>query len=308
MKGCVDPETRDELQAAMDTLQANSPAQKPRVFELCKGTSIKFKEGDSRLYIVVPNGQSLTLQCAVEKTCTIDGGNTGRHEKGSREQVGSGGFIENSSFSKTGYYLTFIGITFQNFGVSNDGGVFKFFVGGAFYLSFLKCDFKENYSKFHGGAIMIEIDDGRFGLYMKDCNFKKNNADGFGGAIGIRNYEGAEEVWIRGSDFTQNWAKTSGGAIALVGERRKRYRKTFINECKFIDNKAWTDGGGIHINDSHPFKMKNSEFHRNTAGRHGQAYFAYDCNIEIDDVDVNYDTVVEFDNNFHKKIAVVKFA
>lgn len=294
LKGCVDPETRDELQQAIETFQLANVDKSPGTVTLCKNTRIKFKVGDPRIKVTIQNGKSFKLQCDDLGSCTIDGGNTGKHEKGSREQLGSGGFMEHISSTVQGQYLEFEGIKFTDFGVSNNGGVFHFFCDGVLYVKFYKCRFSNNYAKFNGGAIFFEAFTGRLIVYFKECYFYKNDADGFGGAVAIRNLEAEEESRIRDTTFDGNWAKGNGGGIAFAGPVDAGYRKSFWLHCTVKDNKAFNDGGGIWAHFLTPLDFYDVTFkNNNVAGRFGEAYYLSDCNTQFDEVDLNKQSIHE---------------
>jgi len=292
LKGCVDPGTRDELQAAIDVFESEYSGIdfNPRVLELCKDTKIKFKKGDPRIQVSIPDQRSFVLKCEEATSCTIDGGNTGRHDKEGREQIGSGGFMELISSFTAGISIMFEGIRFKNFGATNDGGVFKFFVDGTMYVSFLKCILANNYAKFHGGAIFVEAFNGRFALNLKDTDISHNEADGFGGGVAIRNWKNEEEVIVRDSHFSHNWAKGSGGAMIMEGAVKNKFRKLFMFNTRFKDNKASKRGGGLFLFLISPAKLINCDFDDNTADR-GEAYFALDTNLYLDNTDTNDDSV-----------------
>lgn len=293
LKGCVNPETRDELQGAIDMFELANPQSNPRALILCKGTKVQFVENDARIFISIPSGKSFLLKCESLEECIIDGGNTGRHEKGSREQVGSGGLMHLASFTSDGLFLYFEGIKFTNFGASNDGGVFHFYSEANLFISFYKCRFTKNYSKFHGGVIMIDGYEGKITLTIKDCEFVNNDCDASGGAIHIRQLECEEEIQIRDSHFNGNWAKGNGGAIAMSGIVYSSVRRLYVTNCDFHHNKAWERGGGLFLSYVSPFHMKNSKFNNNNAGTLGEAYFTNECNLNFYDNDFNDDTTFE---------------
>lgn len=221
----------------------------------------------------------------------MEGGSRGRHDEKSREQVGSGGFLEFGGFSSTGHHLHFEGIKFMNFGVSNDGGVMKFYVsGGALYLTFFKCRFTNNYAKFHGGAIYVDAEFGRLTVTLKDSEFNNNESDGYGGAMAVRNFETQEEIWVKGSHFTNNYAKTNGGGLLLAGSDLLQSKKAWFYDSTFRDNKAGINGGGLYMDKINPAKLKNIKFKDNKANRVGEAYFLFECNMKEDNVDFNDDS------------------
>jgi len=293
LKGCVNPETRDELQGAIDMFELANPSTNPRMLELCKGTKVQFVKNDARIFLSIPSGKSFLLKCESLETCVIDGGNTGRHEDNSREQVGSGGFLNMSSFTSDGLFLYFEGIKFTNFGASNDGGVFHFFNSASFHISFYKCRFTTNYSKFHGGVMLIDGYGGKLTLNIKDCDFVNNDCDASGGAIHLRNIETEEEFQLRDSHFNGNWAKGNGGAIALSGITYSSVKRLYVTNCDFHHNKANSRGGAIFASFVSPFHMKKSKFNNNIAGVHGEAYFVNECNLNFMDNDFNEDTTFE---------------
>jgi len=301
VKGCVDPETRDELQGTIDATEAAVPADVTRVLELCKGTKVQFKVGDDRIYINI-DGPSFILKCETLEDCTIDGGNTGRHVKGSREFDGEGGFMNGLAFSKVGSAFSVEGIMFQNFGVTYNGGVFSFVNTASLNLRFYKCKFKENYAKFDGGAIYFhKLDDVQIQVYFKSCYFSKNTADLYGGAIAFRIIDWGVEIEMRDTNFEHNMAKESGGAVVVSGPYFENHVKILIKDCHFKHNKAYKWAGGIYIHDVDVLRFKNTEFDKNVADSY-EAYVLVNINAKkADQLDLNKDTWKELCGSSSRK-------
>ena len=117
--GCVKPKTRDELQQSINTLLASRTpdADEPIELILCKNTNVEFEDGDPRIKIEFPEGQGFSMVCKFKQTCRIAGGFNGGT---GRDYLGKGGFLIFESFSHRGRIINFTGITFSNFGVTND--------------------------------------------------------------------------------------------------------------------------------------------------------------------------------------------
>jgi len=107
--------------------------------------------------------------------------------------------------------------------------------------TFSGCRFKDNESNGKGAAVYAESLDGN----LADCQFYDNDAGNDGGAISVGTLGGldrdgnAQDGQARRCTFDDNSTSASGGAIDLVAGAD-------IYECKFRNNMADDDGGGIY--------------------------------------------------------------
>jgi len=314
LKGCVDPETRTELQASIDALQAAIPSTNTRILTLCKDTKIKFSEHDDRNYIDI-DGKEFVLRCDSIETCIIDGGNTGRHAKGSREFVGDGGFLSLNPLVKNRSTLHIEGIKFTNFGVAYNGGVISIFTKGVFNLYLYKCRFTSNYAMFSGGAIFYHGDtDVNTETMIKNCVFKDNTAHLYGGGISFRSRRAQMYIKMRDTDFYGNYAKKNGGGFIVGGATKEQYKVLHMQDCNLKGNKVGLNGGGFFASCSkYSFStaciiyMKGNKFDRNIASQNGEAYFSYNNNIKLDDNDFNEDSVYEHNSANNRQAYVVYY-
>jgi len=295
LKGCVDPKSRDELQAAIDVLQAGVPSTSTRILKLCKDTTVNFGEYDDRIYIDV-NSKEFVMKCDVEETCLIDGGSIGRHENGSREFYGNGGFLSINANVKIRSTLHIEGIGFRNFDTQNFGGVIDVYVSGIFHLYLHKCTFFKNYAKYSGGAIHFsDNNDFNTEIYLKDCTFKSNTAELNGGAIAFRSKKGLMNIRMKDTDFYDNHAKQHGGGFIIGGQVTRKYRSFHLQDCEFKNNKGAVNGGGF-VSVCYEASgaacigvIKGGEFKKNIAGAYGEAFMTENHKMYFDDVDFNKD-------------------
>ncbi|MBI5764145.1 MAG: hypothetical protein HZA51_11525 [Planctomycetes bacterium] len=133
--------------------------------------------------------------------------------------------------------------------------------GAALYCSFncfpdiLECTFEGNGAKYAGAIYLSGLANAR----IIDCKFVRNATIHNGGAIYL---EAKARPTIQGCIFEANNA-ASGGAIAIANSLFDDIRPR-IEDCKFINNYAATNGGAITNANKWPFDILSCLF----AGNH----------------------------------------
>lgn len=297
--GCVRPKTRNELQQSINALlAARTPDEDvPIELVLCKDTNVEFEDGDPRINIQFPEGQSFSMRCKFKQTCRISGGYSGGT---GRNFLGKAGFLIFESFSHRGRIISFEGITFSNFGVTNDGGVFYFFSMGNLMVQFINCRFHRNQAGFSGGVAFIESANGEVELRIKHSHIKENKAGRYGGAFAIKSSLGTTHTLVSHSKFYGNEAKADGGAIAYGNTLGNHM--LVVQNSEFEENKAKRDGGALFLMLLNPVELSDSIFKNNKADVAGDAYFAIDSQIQIDDVDFHSDTTSSYARNKWRRL------
>jgi len=264
---CWEVNNVEDLQSAIDEQLSKDPLKEghPTVVSLCKGTKVLFRKGDkSIVFPELGRNLSFVLKCEESGTCVMDGGLL---QKDERLFVGFGGFaiVPISTGS-----LFIEGIVFQNFGVTEFGGVFYITLdSNTARVYFYKCVFFENIAKgIAGGAVWVA---GTKGLVrMEAVHFKGNKCpNGYGGAFV---HVGSMELQIEKGIFNHNEAKY-GGAIAYYGGNG--YARWLMNGIELQSNKASRDGGAIYYGHALA-EWENVRFKGNEAKFIGEAYFDFD--------------------------------
>jgi len=297
--GCVKPKTRDELQGSINILLASRTpdADQPIELILCKDTNVEFEDGDPRIKIEFPEGQGFSMKCKFKQSCRISGG---YHSGTGRDFLGKAGFLIFESFSHRGRIISFEGIKFSGFGVTNDGGVFYFFSMGNLMVQFINCRFHRNYAGFSGGVAFVESANGEVELRIKHSHIKENKAGRYGGAFAIKSSLGTTHTIISHSKFYGNEAKADGGAMAY-GNTLGNHMLT-IKNSEFEENKAKRDGGALFLMLLNPVEIEDSDFKNNKADVAGDAYLAIDSQVQIDNVDFHSDTTNSYARNRWRRL------
>jgi len=266
---CKNVKTPEELQEAIDKQVEKNPLEEghPTVVSLCKGTKVLFKKGDKPIeFPELGRNLSFVLKCEESGSCIMDGGIL---QKDERLFVGYGGF---ASINISTGSLFIEGIVFQNFGVTEHGGVFYIFLGSrSARIYFYECVFFESIAKgIAGGAVWVY---GGSGLCrMENVHFKGNKCpNGYGGAF---TFTGKIELQIEKGIFNHNEAKF-GGAIAYY----TAYARMYMNYVEMQHNKATRQGGAMFYGGALA-EWSNVRFKGNEANLVGEAYFEFaDSNL-----------------------------
>lgn len=148
---------------------------------------------------------------------------------------------------------TFINCTFNSNAAEDDGGAIYNRLGSPRYLN---CTFTGNSTGEDGGGMYNNNSD----PVITNCTFNENTGDN---GSGMYNYLGTP--MLADCVFVGNSATESGGAVCIAGSI-----STFLN-CKFKENTANRDGGGIFYDVGFPRKVNltNCVFSRNSARNGG---------------------------------------
>lgn len=143
--------------------------------------------------------------------------------------------------------------------IANNGGCIKTYATQTFITN---TEFINNTARQIGGAMML---DGSYGInYFTADNITcdHNNAE-YGGCIAVT-YD--TDMTITNSVFKNNIASSNlerhgGGALYITSE--SQFAFIYIDNCAFISNHAFGDGGAIELNYYIQMIIKNSEFVNN---------------------------------------------
>eukprot|EP01041_Mallomonas_annulata_P007548 gene7548-15465_t len=131
----------------------------------------------------------------------------------------------------------------------------------------------------YGGGFYIGA--GNDNIYIKNCNVHHNTVTGYG--AGIYSTGQTTNLFIWNNIFNNNIA-VYGGAIYLMYSNTL-IASTYIDGCNIFNNQAATSGygGGIFVQKSNIFHMKNTVISGNTAGYAGGLYIT----------GPNYDVIID---------------
>jgi hypothetical protein len=189
--------------------------------------------------IVVPNGQTLTIEAGVEV-------NFQAYYK----------FSINGNLQASGSANAMIVFTTDNLQTAWHGLRFNASSSGS-HLQFCKIEYGKtsgsSFPSMHGGAIMLNNSD----VIIEDCIFENNEAiaeeNGMGGAIYGLNTSSSTQI-LR-CTFIANHAYGEGGAIKLTGDDG-----ALIEDCIFKNNTVLYGGGGICLYGCHDTRINGSLF------------------------------------------------
>ena len=193
--------------------------------------------------------------------------------------VGGGGTLI------SGGSATFIGCVFESNTTSGDGAGMR--VTSSQPLTVIDCVFRNNTAagggKSNGGGL---YDGGNASVIALNCTFEGNYADNVGGGS-FHLHDGSEIV---GCLYQGNTAGNDGGGIynvsarnlfedcTLVGNQAIRGGGAFFSDedptlrrCRFLNNNALGDGGGLHTWDDTTVSVLECVFLGNTAVGYGGA-------------------------------------
>lgn len=131
----------------------------------------------------------------------------------------------------------------------------------------IRTNFNNNYTPGDGAAINVEGTHNTANWaysYARDCTFTANRADGTGGAV-----NGVDQIYV--CDFKNNSAGKNGGAAAnsYMGESSKYTINNCVKTCTFEGNTAGGKGGALY----NAVNIDNVKFINNTAKSDGGAYY-----------------------------------
>jgi predicted outer membrane repeat protein len=183
------------------------------------------------------------------------------------ENIEVGGAV----FARGGYNstLTIVDSYFENNRATIGGAVNSLLTN----LTVIRCGFFRNRSTNHGGAIYTDggASDGRPPVNPE--GFVKIHASVFrdnvgatqGGGAFLFVYEG--KILVTESIFENNICGNDFGRYGIGGGLRTGNGYTEINRCAFVNNQAYSQGGGLWIgeNDNFKAKVENSIFYQNKA-------------------------------------------
>jgi predicted outer membrane repeat protein len=158
--------------------------------------------------------------------------------------------------------------------------------GGAVYTyhggnpTFENCEFYEN-TAFYGGAVLDRA--GVNSIYT-DCTFTANYSLYKGGASFV---DYGSMATFESCLFQNNQAGSNGGAIYVIDRASQKipnetdyakidpswslmtdiFSSVLVQDCQFANNKAKLDGGVAFVYEGSKFKVENTVFIGNTAGR-----------------------------------------
>ena len=175
---------------------------------------------------------------------------------------------------------------FQENTAGRYGPAMQFFT--SVYVDIENSTFRNNFAYYGAGAIYVEND---ITLCIKGSYFINNTANRGGGAMiggltttlivtdsyfinntaitgagGAIDYFG--NITLRNTQFTNNTAGYRGGAIGKTTNENQTYIQ--MEDCSFLDNSAWLDGGAIFCLEC-ILKLTRSEFIRNHVKNSGGA-------------------------------------
>ena len=130
-----------------------------------------------------------------------------------------------------------------------------------------------------------------------NLTFINGNSPNYGGAI---HSELGGQIYVDSCNFFNNTAKINGGAIDIAGEQHNVKWQVFTNygflnatDCKFINNKAYHDGGALATYWGNSY-VYNSYFSQNYADRDGGS-------IRVGVYSTTFTENCTFDNNTAKE-------
>jgi predicted outer membrane repeat protein len=261
--------------------------------------------GNDNKNIIINHSLTLTGENFQDSTTSaiIDGENDGQFLKSMNGAVLK---IENITFQNAKTVNVLGGAIFTNEAIECSHCIFKnnhassVSGGGGMHIngssSLLRdCIFDNNTGSL-GGAI---YNDGVNDTIIKNCLFKNNVATDHGGAIdGVY----GQFTLIEDCNFTNNKEQASvstgikgGGAINCHEYNENINNLLTIRRCKFTDNSATKDGGGICA--ENVLNIEDCAFNNNTAGKNGSAVYIFTSADVTPGAHKNNITCCNFTNN-----------